>query len=43
MEKQKVKDEIAACFGKKNWLVKYTNCILCYRCTSYDRSTCVRR
>ena len=22
MEKQKVKDEIAACFGKKNWLVK---------------------
>lgn len=40
MEKQKVKDEIAARFSKKNWLGESaSNCILRYRCTSYDRST----
>lgn len=40
MEKQKVKDEIAARFGKKNWLVKALPIyVLCDRCTSYDRST----
>ena len=39
MEKQKVKDEIAARFGKKNWLVKALPIVYCDRCTSYDRST----
>ena len=29
MEKQKVKDEIAARFGKKNWLVKALPIVYC--------------
>ncbi|MFR6580999.1 MAG: hypothetical protein ACLURP_02255 [Ruminococcus sp.] len=40
MEKQKVKDEIAARFGKKNWLVKALPIVYCVTgVLSYDRST----